>query len=149
MSIFGGYGGGGGRGFNPRWIIAAVIAIIGLVSYVGSRQRNPVTGEMQHVAMSVEQERALGLQAAPQMAQQMGGAVDPKRDPDAQLVADVGNKLVRASEAGRSPYSDNFHFFLLDDRKTVNAFALPGGQIFITRALFDQLENEAQLAGVL
>jgi predicted Zn-dependent protease len=150
MSIFGGgYNSGGGRGFNPRWIIAAVIAIIGLVSYVGSRQKNPVTGEVQHVAMSVEQERALGLQAAPQMAQQMGGAVDPKRDPDAQLVADVGNKIVRASEAGRSPYADNFHFFLLDDRNTVNAFALPGGQIFITRALFDRLENEAQLAGVL
>jgi len=150
MSIFGGgYNNSGGRGFNPRWIIAAVIAIIGLVSYVGSRQKNPVTGEMQHVAMSVEQERALGLQAAPQMAQQMGGFVDPRRDPDAQLVAEVGNKIVRASEAGRSPYSDNFHFYLLDDRNTVNAFALPGGQIFITRALFDRLENEAQLAGVL
>jgi predicted Zn-dependent protease len=151
MSIFGGgYNqGGGGRRFNPRWIIAGVIAIIGIVSYIGTRQRNPVTGEMQHVAMSVEQERALGLQAAPQMAQQMGGAVDPKRDPDAQLVADVGNKIVRASEAGRSPYADNFHFYLLDDRNTVNAFALPGGQIFITRALFDRLENEAQLAGVL
>ena len=147
----GGYGGGYGRGRGGmgRWLIAAVIAIIGIVSYVGSRERNPTTGEVQHVAMNVDQEKRLGLQAAPEMAQQMGGAIDPKRDPDARRVAEVGRRLVQSSEAGRSPYADNFNFYLLDDPKTVNAFALPGGQIFITRALYDRLQNEAQLAGVL
>ncbi len=150
MPLFGfGRGDGRGRGFNPRWIIALAIAGFGLVSYMMSRERNPTTGEIQHVAMSVDQEKALGLQAAPEMAAQMGGAVDPKRDEDARLVADVGAKLVSSSEAGRSPYVGNFHFYLLDDPKTVNAFALPGGQIFITRALFNRLQNEAQLAGVL
>src|SRR5262249_26375586 len=42
-----------------------------------------------------------------------------------------------------------FHFYLLNDPKTVNAFALPGGQIFITLGLFDRLQDEAELAGVL
>ena len=42
-----------------------------------------------------------------------------------------------------------FEFRLLADRKVVNAFALPGGEIFITRALVDHFENEAQLASVL
>jgi beta-barrel assembly-enhancing protease len=144
-----GGGGGGGRGFNPRWIIALVIAGIGIVSFLSSRQRNPVTGKVQYVAMSVDQEKALGLEAAPQMAQQMGGVVDPRRDPDAALVSEVGQKLVTASDTSRSPYVGNFHFHLLNDDKMINAFALPGGQIFITRALFKRLENEAQLAGVL
>jgi predicted Zn-dependent protease len=48
-----------------------------------------------------------------------------------------------------NPYRDSFSFTLLADDQTVNAFALPGGQIFITRALFRALETEGQLAGVL
>src|SRR5213075_1977176 len=70
-------------------------------------------------------------------------------DPDARMVSEVGLKLVKSTEAFNSPYRDNFNYYLLNDSKTVNAFALPGGQIFITRALYDRLENEAQLAGVL
>ena len=150
MSLFGrpSYG-DGNRGSPMRWIIAAIIAGIGLITYLRSGQVNPVTGEKQYVAMNVDQEKALGLEAAPKMAQEMGGAADPNRDPDARIVAETGSKLVRSTEASKSPYGDNFHYYLLNDPKTVNAFALPGGQIFITRALYDRLENEAQLAGVL
>jgi predicted Zn-dependent protease len=79
----------------------------------------------------------------------MGGAADPARDRDAATVARIGALIVQKSDAQRSPYVGNFHFYLLNDPNTVNAFALPGGQIFITRALFDKLQNEAQLAGVL
>jgi beta-barrel assembly-enhancing protease len=150
MSFFGrsAYG-SGNRGGAMKWIIAAVIAGIGIITYLRSGQVNPVTGEKQYVAMNVDQEKALGLQAAPQMAAEMGGAVDPARDPDARLVNETGLKLIKSTEAFKSPYRDNFNFYLLNDAKTVNAFALPGGQIFITRALFNRLENEAQLAGVL
>jgi predicted Zn-dependent protease len=49
--------------------------------------------------------------------------------------------------AQQTPYKYEFH--LLNDPNTINAFALPGGQIFITYALFSKLENEDQLAGVL
>jgi predicted Zn-dependent protease len=54
---------------------------------------------------------------------------------------------VRESIASRSPYRFSFH--VLADPKTINAFALPGGPIFITEGLLRQLMSEAELAGVL
>jgi predicted Zn-dependent protease len=141
---------GGGRPFPlGRLIGALVIAMLGGVIYLSQTQVNPVTGKKQHVAMSVDQEMALGLQAAPQMAEQMGGDVSPREDPRAALVDEVGRRLVQNSEARKSPYVENFHFHLLRDPKTINAFALPGGQVFITAGLLDRMDNEAQLAGVL
>jgi len=137
---------GGGNGI--RLLIGAGIILFGVISYYMKSDTNPVTGEKQRVAMSPDQEMQLGLQAAPQMAQEMGGRV-PASDPRAALVASIGGKLVASSQAAKSPYAGNFNFYLLGDAQTVNAFALPGGQIFITIALFDKLENEAQLAGVL
>ena len=59
----------------------------------------------------------------------------------------MGRKLVVNTEASKGPWEFKFH--LLADPKTVNAFALPGGQVFITLGLFNQLQTEAQLAGVL
>lgn len=94
--------------------------------------------------MTAEQEIAIGLQSAPEMAQQHGGLYPDERMQ--ALVDAVGNKLVQKSLARETPYPYEFH--LLADDKTINAFALPGGQIFITYALFSQL-NEPQLAGVL
>jgi predicted Zn-dependent protease len=140
-----GYG-NDGRGFSPRILIGVAIAIFGLVGYFMKTQTNPVTGEAQRVNLNVNQEIALGLQAAPRMIAEMGGEVPPS-DPDARLVRETGRRLVQYTEAGRSPYRFDFH--LLRDDRTINAFALPGGQIFITRGLYDKLENQAQLAGVL
>ena len=142
------YGGGGGRGINLRIIIALVIALVSVIGYFAKKSVNPVTGETQYVSLTPDQEMALGLQAAPQMAAQMGGEV-PESDPGAALVKQVGNHLVESSDARKSPYVQNFHFHLLADPETINAFALPGGQIFITRGLLSRLQNEAQLAGVL
>lgn len=128
-----------------RLIMAGIIALVSLISYFGSRQDNPVTGETQYIGITVEQEIALGLQAAPQMAAEFGG-LDP--DQQAQALLDqIGNQIVQSSPAHRTPYEFEFH--LLEDDQTINAFALPGGQIFITRALFDQLQTEGELAGVL
>lgn len=79
------------------------------------------------------------------MAQQHGGLY-PNNDYQA-IVDNVGQKLVNSSIAKNTPYKYDFH--LLADDRTINAFALPGGQCFITYALFKQLENEDQLAGVL
>ena len=138
-----------GRGLNMRVVIAAIIALIGIVTYMTRTEINPVTGEKQHIAMSVDQEKAMGLQAAPEMAQQMGGELDPARDPEARMVEQVGRRIVDRSDARKSPYVGNFNFYLLNDTQTVNAFALPGGQVFITKALYDDLDTEAQLAGVL
>ena len=144
-------GHGGGRGFNPRILIAIVIAVVGIIGYLGKRSINPVTGEKQYVDLSPKQEIALGLEAAPQMAQQMGGVIPPDRDPRAALVQEVGQHIVNSSDANKpeNPYRESFRFHLLADDQMINAFALPGGQIFITLALYEKLENEAQLAGVL
>ena len=128
-----------------RLLIALAVAAIGLFTYWSSREENPITGEMQAIALSPEQEIVLGLQSAPEMAAEFGGL-----DPDESIQADlreIGNKLVQNSAASGTPYQ--FRFAVLADPQTVNAFALPGGPVFITRALLDRLENEAQLAGVL
>ncbi len=138
----------GRRGFNPRILIGLVVAIIGVIGYFMKTQVNPTTGEKQRVNLNVDQEIALGLQAAPRMIAEMGGEASPA-DPKAQLVRETGRRLVQSTEAARSPYKEKFEFHLLRDDRTINAFALPGGQIFITRALYDRLENQAQLAGVL
>ncbi len=144
---YGGQGRGGLR-INPRVIIAVLIAIGGIVTYLSQTSVNPTTGKTQHVAMTESQEIRLGLETAPEMASQMGGEVDPD-DPRARIVSQVGRRLVERSDARKSPYYGHFEFHLLRDPKTVNAFALPGGQIFITLGLFNMLQNEAQLAGVL
>ena len=128
-----------------RVVIGVVMAAVAGIMYLTNTQVNPVTGEKQRVALSPEQEVALGLQSAPQMAAQFGG-LHP--DPQVQAyVKQVGKRIVQASGAKQTPYQFDFH--VLRDNKTVNAFALPGGQIFITAELLRRLENEAQLAGVL
>src|SRR5512134_2832520 len=135
----------GGSSCSGRLIMAAAIAAFSLFSYFSSRQDNPVTGETQYVDITPAQEIALGLEAAPQMAAEFGGLDENAQDQ--AIVDDVGNRIVQSSPAGSSPYQFEFH--LLDDDQTINAFALPGGQIFITRALYDKLQTEGELAGVL
>lgn len=145
MSVFGrSFGRRGGP--NPvRLLMALALAVASAIGYFSMRQFNPVTGETQHVSMSVDQEIALGLQAAPEMAGQFGGLDADSRAQ--RLVDDVGHRILNASAAGQSGYSFEFH--LLADSETINAFALPGGQIFITRGLLSRLQTEGQLAGVL
>lgn len=140
------YTGYSNRGIPWHFLGAIVIAIFGFIVYATHTSVNPVTGQRQHVALSPQQEVQLGLQSAPEMAAQMGGEVDPN-DPESREVRRIGQRVTQDSSASRSPYE--FHFHLLRDPKTVNAFALPGGQVFITRGLLDRLGNEAELAGVL
>lgn len=128
-----------------RLIIGAIFAAFALFSYQCSTEFNPVTGEEQHIAMTPEQEIALGLQAAPEMAAQHGGLSPDLRE--RQRVARIGERIVAASAAEETPWRFDFH--LLADPNTVNAFALPGGQIFITEALLDRLSTDGELAGVL
>ena len=127
-----------------RWLIALIVGAFGLVSYCTTTSENPVTGEKQHVRLTAEEEVALGRQLAPQMAAQFGGI---SANPARERVRQVGERVVARSSAAKTPYKYSFH--LLADRKTVNAFALPGGQIFITEALLGLLNSEDELAAVL
>lgn len=127
-----------------RIFIGLAIVAFAFIQRCSNRQTNPYTGREQTINMSSEQEIAIGLQSAPQMIQDFGGLYPDQRLQT--LVDAVGNRLVQNSMARETPYQYDFH--LLADSKTINAFALPGGQCFITYALFSQL-NEDQLAGVL
>jgi predicted Zn-dependent protease len=139
-------------GIKLRLLIAGGIVLLTLFTYYASSQKNPITGESQRVGgITAEQEVQMGLNSMPPLVQQFDGQ---SRDLAAQRNVDiVGARLLNALEQRlaargvRSPYPFEFH--LLADRDTVNAFALPGGQVFITEALYYQLETEGQLAGVI
>jgi predicted Zn-dependent protease len=133
----------GGRGF--RVLAGLIIAIIAIISYCAKRSTNPVTGEVQHVALTAPEEIALGLHATPEIVRRHGGEV---ANPSVRAyVTSVGQRVVSRSDAAQSPYRYDFH--VLADPETVNAFALPGGPVFVTVGLLRRLGNEAQLAGVL
>ena len=134
-----------GSKLKIRLFIGLAIVAFAFFKKCNNKQVNPYTGREQNISMSPQEEIAIGLQSAPQMAQQHGGLYP---DEKYQAFVDmVGNKLVQNSIARETPYQYEFH--LLRDDRTINAFALPGGQIFITYALFSKLENEDQLAGIL
>lgn len=127
-----------------RIFIGLAIVAFAFIKKCASTESNPYTGREQAIALNPQEEIRLGLQTAPQMTQQHGGLYPDER---MQAYVDmVGLKLVKSTMASNSPYQYDFH--LLADPETINAFALPGGQIFITYALFEKL-NEDQLAGVL
>ncbi|WP_437823313.1 M48 family metalloprotease [Tenacibaculum mesophilum] len=132
-------------GLKTRLLVGIAIVAFAYLRKCSQQEVNPYTGKTQAVSLSPEQEIAIGLQQAPMMTQQHGGLYPNE---NAQVLVDkVGAKLVNNTVAKKSGYQFDFH--LLRDEKTINAFALPGGQIFITHALFTQLKNEDQLAGVL
>lgn len=142
---------GGGFRIPPTLIVAVVMAGFALCKYYGQSSVNDVTGETQHISMTPEQEIALGLQSAPEMAQEMGGLSSNQQM--AAIVKQVGQDVVAHSAAKSTPYQYDFH--LLADPQTINAFALPGGQVFITEGLLMRLTNDGKtldkdmLAGVL
>ncbi len=137
---------GPSRGFGMgRILVALVVAAFALISYFNSREVNPYTGETQYIGISKEQEVAMGLQSAPQMEQEYGG---PHPDQEAQDGLDeICQELIKNSVAAETGYP--FECTLLADPETINAFALPGGPVFITAALYNRLETDGQLAGVM
>ncbi len=128
-----------------RLAIGVLIVAFAFFKKCANTVENPYTGKEQVISLSTEQEITIGLNSRPQMMQEYGGLHPDER---MQAYVDmVGKKLIDNSVARETPYQYEFH--LLTDPNTINAFALPGGQIFITYALFSKLENEDQLAGIL
>ena len=122
------------KNLKYRLLIGAAIAIFFVLKRCSQREVNPYTGRTQTISMNANEEIAIGLQSAPQMVQQHGGLHSNNKYQ--ALVDNVGNELVTSSIANKTPYKYEFH--LLADPNTINAFALPGGQIFITHALFSK-----------
>src|SRR5688500_6983461 len=102
---------------------------------------NPVTGRRQLALVSEAQEIQMGQQAAQQVSQQLG-LVDNQALQE--YVQRVGAQLAAESERPNLPWT----FRVVDD-PTPNAFALPGGFIFMTRGMMDLMDSEAELAAVL
>jgi len=134
-----------GSKLKIRLLIGVAIVAFAFMKKCNQQEINPYTGKKQTITMTTDQEIAIGLQNTPQMTEQHGGLYPDER---LQAYVDmVGNKLVNSSLAKKTPYKYEFH--LLADDQTINAFALPGGQCFITYALLSKLKSEDQLAGVL
>ncbi len=128
-----------------RIVIGLAVAVFAVISFLSSKQTNPVTGQEQYITITKDQEIALGLQSAPEMEAEFGGLEPDQRYQNAVQI--IGNQLVNESFAAQSEYPFEFH--VLADAQTVNAFALPGGPVYITRALMDQLQTEGEVASVL
>ncbi|MFQ6021618.1 MAG: M48 family metalloprotease [Acidiferrobacterales bacterium] len=103
--------------------------------------KNPVTGKKQPALMSEDREIEIGRQYDPKIRKQYGVYDDSELQ---DYVRRVGEKL-----AGLSHRPALFYRFTVLDSPEVNAFALPGGYIYITRGLLSYLNSEAELAAVL
>ena len=103
---------------------------------------NPVSGDMDLVFMSENQELEMGKAWHPQILKQHGGEYD---DPKIRkYVNDLGNQLAEKSHRDHLIY----HFTVLNS-PMINAFALPGGYVYVTRGIMAYMGSEAELAGVI
>ncbi|HEX8875249.1 MAG TPA: M48 family metallopeptidase [Phycisphaerales bacterium] len=111
---------------------------------LGACSTNPTTGRSQLNLLSRDDEVRLGTDARPQMLQEYGGEV--KNAELRNYVIEIGKKLAAQTEADNP--SLPWEFALLDS-DVINAFAIPGGKVFVSRGLAAKMTNEAQMAGVL
>lgn len=119
-----------------RWVIPSALLL-----FLGGCAVNPATGSRELSLVSEGQEIQMGREADPAIVAQMGLYPDSAVQ---RYVRAIGLRMAAESERPDLPWT----FRVLDD-PTVNAFALPGGFIYITRGILSHLTSEAELAGVL
>jgi len=130
------------RLMTSRAVVLTVL-IASLAIFIAACAKNPVTGQDELVLMSERQELAMGAKYYPQVIQLNHGL--PPQDSSLQsYVTSVGNRLAAVSHRPRVPWQ-----FAVVNSSQVNAFALPGGKISITRGLITKMNSEDELAGVL
>jgi Zn-dependent protease with chaperone function len=120
------------------WLIVLLLATPAYPQSAEPQFPNPGNAHM-----SRDKQRALGLQAAAQVYQQM--PVLPDNSPETQYIRQLGQKLVATIPP---EYSWPFEFHVVA-QKEINAFALPGGPMFVNIGTITAAANEAQLAGVM
>lgn len=118
-----------------------ILLLIAMVPLAGCTT-NAATGRSQFLPLSWEEEVKLGAEASPQFIQQSGGEL-----PDQRVVSYVRAMGSRIAAQSEMPDID-WEFHVLDSQ-VINAFALPGGKVFISRGLMEKMDNDAQLAGVI
>src|SRR5687767_4337220 len=102
---------------------------------------NPVTGKKQMSLLSEAEEMAIGAQQDLEIRREMGVYNDAALQ---RYVSDIGQQLAHVSHRPKLPWT-----FTIVDSPAINAFALPGGYIYLTRGILAYLDDEAELAGVL
>jgi len=122
-------------------IISGVIMFLVVAGYLLGCAVHPVTLDKQLMIVSEEKELAIGERSDPLIVQQFGYYNDPAMQ---GYVNEVGQKLVKVCARKNLVY----HFTVLDS-PDVNAFACPGGYIYVTRGILATMNSEAELAGVL
>jgi predicted Zn-dependent protease len=103
---------------------------------------NPITGEKEFMIMSEEDDVQIGKTYAPEIEKQMGGRIENQALQD--YIDRVGQQIVAVSHRRTFDY----YFVALND-ESVNALALPGGYVFVTKGILEHMTTEAQLAAVL
>jgi predicted Zn-dependent protease len=121
-------------------ISALLLAGAGLAGPTGCA-RNPVTGKSELSLVSESQEIQMGQQGAKEVEQSIGFYKDAAVN---SYVADIGKRMAATSERPNLPWE----FHVVDDA-AVNAFAIPGGFIYVTRGLMTSINTEAELATVI
>ena len=114
---------------------------VGLLVLASACATNPVTGKLEFVLISEAQEIAMGRQADAEIQQQMGVYEDSAIQ---EYVEEIGYSLAAVSHRSELDWT-----FTVVDSPAVNAFALPGGYIYLTRGIMAYLGDEAELAAVL
>ena len=122
-------------------IAALAAATLMTVAGCGTNVVNPVTGRTERSAMSLQQEVEAGRQAHQDVLKEYTVVDDPKLQ---AYVTALGNRLAAQSHRAELEW----HFTVLDSPE-VNAFALPGGYVYVTRGILAYMESEADLAGVM
>jgi len=121
--------------------LALLAVMCGLCLCVGCVV-NPITGEEELMFFPDQQDVAIGKQYAPEVEKELKGKIE---DVSVQnYINSVGQKIVKVSHR-----PDFDYYFVAVNDKSINALALPGGYIFITKGMLLKLDSEAQLAGVL
>lgn len=126
---------------SPRPWFALLISVALLAGCATATVTNPVTGKQERTAMDEASEIAEGKKAHEQVLSEYGVYKNPRLQ---AYVNDIGQRLARQSHRSHLQW----HFTVLDSPE-INAFALPGGYVYITRGIMAYLESEADLAGVI
>ncbi len=132
-----------GRLVSKTWGLQSLCRPAGALLFLGliSCAQNPVTGEQDFVMFSEDKELALGREYHPQIIKEYGRYEDEALQ---AYVQNVGERVAAVSHR-----KDLVYRFTVLDSPVVNAFALPGGYLYITRGLMAYLNSEAELAAVL
>lgn len=115
--------------------------VVMLLLLCGSCAVNPVSGGPELMLLSESDEVRLGQQTDAQVRKQYGVYEDQKLH---AYINDMGRRLAAVSHRPNLPYT-----FEIVDASVVNAFAVPGGYVYFTRGILANLNNEAELAGVM